>query len=271
MSFLKQDGALIWTNSGSSPIMANNGDEAPELAALGGSLVINMGSVTPEAVQNYERAAKAYNSCNRPILFDPVGAGATKLRRTAVKTLMAKSYFQVIKGNENEIGVVFGDTTTQQKGVDSSASTSSDIDKATLARDLAAQERCVVVLTGRTDYLSDGTRTYAMKNGSEYLGRITGSGCTLGTTIAACLVVYSEDPLLATLSGMLLYEIASERAGTRDDVKGPGTFVPAFIDELYNVAELTKKPGPGWFTWLGNAKVEAVEIKGKDEAKQLIG
>ncbi|KAL8957101.1 MAG: hypothetical protein Q9183_006148, partial [Haloplaca sp. 2 TL-2023] len=160
---------------GSSPIMANNGDEAPELAALGGSLVINMGSVTPEAVLNYERAAKAYNSCNRPILFDPVGAGATKLRRTAVKTLMAKSYFQVIKGNENEIGLLFGDTTTQQKGVDSSASTSSDIDKATLARDLAARERCVVVLTGKTDYLSDGTRTYAMKNGSEYLGRITGS------------------------------------------------------------------------------------------------
>ncbi|KAL8752883.1 MAG: hypothetical protein Q9184_005595, partial [Pyrenodesmia sp. 2 TL-2023] len=38
---------------GSSPIMANNGDEAFELAALGGALVINMGSLTPEAISNY--------------------------------------------------------------------------------------------------------------------------------------------------------------------------------------------------------------------------
>ncbi|KAL8728023.1 MAG: hypothetical protein Q9166_005694 [cf. Caloplaca sp. 2 TL-2023] len=246
---------------GSSPIMANNGDEAPELAALGGALVINMGSVTPEATTNYVRAAQAYNACGQPVLFDPVGAGATKLRRETAKKLMAECYFEVIKGNESELGVLWGEVNTQQKGVDNGISTSSDLDKAALTMKLALRERSVVVLTGKTDYISDGIRTYAIKNGSEYLGRITGSGCTLGTTIAACLAASREDKLLATLSGMLMYEIASERASARQDVKGPGTFVPALIDELASIATLAQRPDE---SWLAKAKVERTGIKEPD-------
>lgn len=70
-------------------------------------------------------------------------------------------------------------------------------------------------MTGTIDYLSDGERTYAIKNGHPYLGSITGSGCTLGTTIAAFLAVHKEDRLLAALSGVLMYEIAAEKAAAR--------------------------------------------------------
>ncbi|KAL9001548.1 MAG: hypothetical protein Q9169_000123 [Polycauliona sp. 2 TL-2023] len=238
--------------------MANNGDEAPELAALGGSLVINMGSITPEARANYICAAQAYNACGQPVLFDPVGAGATKLRRETVRRLMADCYFEVIKGNESELRVLWGEVSTQQKGVDSGISMSSDTDKAALTTKLAARERNVVVLTGQTDYLSDGNRTYAIKNGSAYLGRITGSGCTLGTTIAACLAAHGEDKLLATLSAILMYEIAAERATVREDVKGPGTFVPAFIDELANIATLAQELDG---SWLDQARVERIKIR----------
>ncbi|KAI4137539.1 MAG: hypothetical protein LQ341_005104 [Variospora aurantia] len=240
---------------GASPIMANNGGEAPELAALGGALVINMGSVTPEAIDNYVKAVHAYNACGQPVLFDPVGAGATTLRRDTVRTLKDSGYYEVIKGNENEINVLLGETTAQQKGVDSGASTSSEAKKAHLALQLALQERNVVVLTGKTDYISDGVRTFSVSNGSEYLGHITGSGCTLGTTIAACLAAHRGDPLLATLSGMLIFEIASERASLREDVKGPGTFVPAFIDELYNISKLAQQYDT---SWLANAQVSEV-------------
>jgi thiamine-phosphate diphosphorylase / hydroxyethylthiazole kinase len=242
---------------GGSPIMANYGEEAKDLCKLGGALVINMGTVTPDGLQNYAQALKAYNLQGGPVVFEPVGGGATGIRRNAVKTLMAAGYFDAIKGNEGEIKTVFG-TVVQQKGVDSGVSTLSDLEKATLVRDLAARERNVVVMTGRIDFISDGVRTFAIRNGHALLGNITGSGCVLGTTISLMLAVCREDKLLAALAGILHYEIAAEIAAGREDVKGPGTFVPALIDELYNIRNLATV---GDASWLERAKVEAVDIK----------
>lgn len=241
---------------GGSPIMANYGEEAADLAKLGGALVINMGTVTPDGIMNFCKALKAYNLEGGPVVLDPVGAGATAVRRDAVKALLAAGYFDVIKGNEGEIQTVFG-TVVQQKGVDSGASTSTDLEKATLVRDLAVRERNVVVMTGATDFLSDGKRTFAVLNGHELLGKITGSGCVLGTIISVKLAVSREDKLLAALAGLLHYEIAAEVAARRGDVKGPGTFVPALVDELYNVQ---KASSAGDFSWLESSKVEVVDL-----------
>lgn len=239
---------------GGSPIMSNYGEEAADLSKLGGSLVINMGTVTAEGLQNYVQALRAYNLEGAPVVFDPVGAGATAVRRLAVKTLLAAGYFDVIKGNEGEIRTVFG-STIQQKGVDSGASTLNSKEKAALVKDLAARESNIVVMTGATDYVSDGVRTFAVSNGHELLGRITGSGCVLGTIISLTLAVSRGDKLLAALAGLLHYEIAAEIAVAREDVKGPGTFVPALIDELYNIHKSTSR---GDSKWLERAKVEAV-------------
>ena len=249
--------ANVALSVGGSPIMANYGEEAADLCKFGGALVINMGTVTPDGLQNYVQALKAYNLAGGPVVFDPVGAGATSVRRSAVKTLMAGGYFDVIKGNEGEIKTVFG-TVVQQRGVDSGASTSTDLEKATLVRDLAARERNVVVMTGATDFVSDGDRTFAVSNGHELLGRITGSGCVLGTTISLMLAASREDKLLATIAGLLHYEIAAEVAAAREDVKGPGTFVPALIDELYNIQKASSSGNNGW---MERAKVKEVNVK----------
>ena len=147
--------------------MANYGAEASDLAALDGALVINMGTVTPDGLADCQQALRAYNARGGPVLLDPVGAGATQLRRDAVKTLMAAGYFDLIKGNEGEIGTVAGDGGVQQRGVDSGSSALSDADKARLVKRLAARERTVVLMTGVVDYLSDGERTYAISNGHE--------------------------------------------------------------------------------------------------------
>ena len=244
---------------GASPIMANYGEEAKDLAALGGALVVNMGTVTPEGLTNFTKAIQAYNAVGGPVLFDPVGAGATRIRRNAVESLMSSGYFDLIKGNENEITTVLGESTVQQKGVDSSKTSSTDLEKARLIKKLAARERTIILMTGATDYLSDGRRTYAIRNGDSYLGRITGSGCTLGTTVAAFLAVHREDKLQAALAGILMYEIASERAAEREDVKGPGTFVPAFLDELNVIAKQAGMRNAGW---MKRARVEEVDVNG---------
>ena len=133
---------------------------------------------------------------------------------------MNGGYFDVIKGNENEIRTILGQTDQQQKGVDAGTSTASETDKAQLVKKLAARHRNIVVMTGATDYLSDGDRTYTISNGSAYLAKITGAGCVLGTTIAAYLSVLKTDKLLAALTAILVFTIASEQAAARHDVKG---------------------------------------------------
>ncbi|KAK5174526.1 thiamine biosynthetic bifunctional enzyme [Saxophila tyrrhenica] len=239
---------------GSSPIMSNNGLEAPDLANLGGSLVINMGTTTPEIRENHLKALAAYNAVGGPTLLDPVGAGATQQRREGVKALLAGGYFDVLKGNEGEIRTASGAQGVQQRGVDSGASQLSMEEKIALVKETAGRLRNVVLMTGSADVISDGERTFVIENGHELLGEITGSGCALGTTIASVMATWREDKLLAAVAGCLMYEIAAERAAGRENVKGPGTFVPAFIDELYLIRkESLDENGQ----WVQGAKVRA--------------
>ncbi|CAH0052158.1 unnamed protein product, partial [Clonostachys rhizophaga] len=143
---------------GASPIMANYAEEAADLAKLGGSLVINMGTVTPDGLKNYVQALEAYNAAGGPVLLDPVGAGATAVRRSAVKTLLAAGSFAVIKGNEGEIQTLHGASVTQ-RGVDSD-STLSLAQRASVVQSVARAHSAVVLMTGVTDILSDGRRTF---------------------------------------------------------------------------------------------------------------
>lgn len=167
----------------------------------------------------------------------------------------------MIKGNESEIKTVFGSTsggnTESQRGVDSS-STLSDAQKVQLVRALAAREQAIVLMTGKTDIVSDGSRAFAVRNGHEYLGMITGTGCTLGTTVSAMVAACPRDGdrLAAVVAGILLFEIAAEQAATKASVEGPGTFVPAFLDSLYRIRTGT---AAGEVGWLAHERVSAVE------------
>lgn len=143
--------------------MSQYGDEAKDLAVHGGGLVINMGTLTSASIGEYLKAVKAYNSNGNPVVLDPVGAGATAIRRDAVKTLMAGGYFDLIKGNEREIRQVYGNThNLTQRGVDSGPSALNDVEKATLARDLARRERTL------TDLLSWGFDILTLNSNREH-------------------------------------------------------------------------------------------------------
>lgn len=174
----------------------------------------------------------------------------------------------MIKGNESEIKTVARSGSGNaaetkdddpQRGVDSSSMLSRD-EKVRLVRDLAVRERAIVVMTGKTDLVSDGTRTVAIENGHEYLGAITGTGCTLGTTISAMVAASGEpgegDRLAAVVAGILLFEIAAEVAAGKATVEGPGTFVPAFLDSLF---QLRTRTAGGDTQWLGAEKITMIE------------
>lgn len=65
--------ANVALSVGASPIMSNYAEEAADLAKLGGALVVNMGTVTPEGLNSYVKAIQAYNAAGRPVVYDPVG------------------------------------------------------------------------------------------------------------------------------------------------------------------------------------------------------
>jgi len=81
--------ANVCLAAGASPIMSPNGLEAADLAGLRGGLVINMGTLTPDSMQNYLLATAEYNRLGSPTVFDPVGGGGAGGRGPAVEGRMA--------------------------------------------------------------------------------------------------------------------------------------------------------------------------------------
>lgn len=120
--------------------MSLYGREAPDLAKNGGALLINMGTLSDNSVENYLQAVRANNDEGNPVVFDPVGGGATEVRRNAINELMAGSYFDLIKGNESELKQIYGRSPGKQVGVDSGPSTLSTKEKASMVQEIARRE-----------------------------------------------------------------------------------------------------------------------------------
>ncbi|KAF8135557.1 Hydroxyethylthiazole kinase family-domain-containing protein [Boletus edulis] len=210
-----------------------------------GALLINLGTVTDN--ESMLAAGRFANDAKKPVVFDPVGVGATGFRRKVAAELLNTWQASVIKGNAGELAALADSEEVQAKGVDSIGVGFAN--PAKFVRDLARKERCVVALTGAIDWVSDGTTIVKLTNGHKLLGDITGSGCLVGTCIATFCAGAWElaknedgaaklargDMLIGALGGILALTIAGERAAGRSNVQGSGTFLPALIDELYNL------------------------------------
>ncbi|OWZ67387.1 hydroxyethylthiazole kinase [Cryptococcus neoformans] len=243
------DSANVTLAIGASPIMATHPRDVHDLSPAIGALLINFGTITDKAGMLV--AGRQANINRKPIIFDPVAIGATPYRQETSVELLAHWQPTIIKGNAGEIGFMAKSTEVASRGVDSVGSGFSD--PGAVVKALARKQAAIIVLTGEHDYISDGSTTLKISNGHHYLERITGSGCQLGSVIASFaatarlehLAKHGEwenasqlvqgDMLAAAVTGVLVYTIAAEVAAAREDVKGPGTFRAALIDELYNL------------------------------------
>ncbi|KAG9316499.1 Hydroxyethylthiazole kinase family-domain-containing protein [Chiua virens] len=230
---------------GASPIMASAPEEMYDLSRVLGALLVNFGTIKDKEAMLL--AGQFANDAKKPVVFDPVGVGATGFRRRVAAELLNTWQASVIKGNAGELAALADSEEVNAKGVDSIGVGFAD--PVRFVKDLARKERCVVALTGVTDWVSDGTTVVKLSNGHSLLGDITGSGCLVGTCIATFCAAASElgnnedgiaklvkgDMLMGAVGGIMALSIAGERAALRPDVQGSGTFLPALIDELYNL------------------------------------
>ena len=169
------DSANLTLAFGGSPIMSASAEEADELGAHVGALLLNLGTITPGQVECQVLAGQAANRRGKPVVVDPVGVGATAFRRDNAAVLMSEFHASVIKGNAGEIGAIAGSSEVLARGVDSVGVGFKY--PARVVRDLARREKVVIAMSGVVDYVSDGQTTFAIKNGHPLQGKITGSGC----------------------------------------------------------------------------------------------
>ena len=79
------DVANILLACGGSPIMSDDIGEVEEIASICGGVNINIGTLSQRTIPAMFAAGKRANALSRPVLLDPVGAGASALRtRTAL-------------------------------------------------------------------------------------------------------------------------------------------------------------------------------------------
>ena len=82
------DCANIVLACGGAPIMADDINEVEDIISICNALVINIGTLNERTVAAMIKAGKKANSLGRPVILDPVGAGASTLRTDTVFKLL---------------------------------------------------------------------------------------------------------------------------------------------------------------------------------------
>lgn len=217
---------------GASPVMAHSIDEVAEMASIASALVINIGTLDSMWVESMLAAGKTALAKGTPLVFDPVGVGATFYRNEVCKTIIEECKPSVIRGNASEIMAIAG-SSAQTKGVDSTDSSDSALSSAKI---LAKQTGAIVVISGQTDYITDGEKVETIANGNPMMAKVTGMGCT-ATAVVASFTAINTNYLEASLHGMCVMGIAGEIAVRNS--RGNGSLQVNFLDELYNLNEDT--------------------------------
>lgn len=226
------DCAQIVKCLGGSPVMAHAAEEVADMTGIAASLVLNIGTLTTSLVEAMKTAALAANRKGIPVVLDACGAGATPLRDRKIAELLEAAHMSVIKGNASEIARVAG-LEVRTRGVDA-AEVNADLNK--LAQDLAKARNAVVVVTGKEDLVTDGTRTYRVRNGHEWMSAVVGTGCMAASVIGAFAGVES-DLVEASTCALGTYGVAAELAA--EAATGPAMFKTRLLDCFYSLDEET--------------------------------
>jgi len=214
---------------GASPVMAHAPQEVAEMAALAGAIVVNMGTLDERWIESMFAALAAARQHNKPVVFDPVGAGATAYRTETAQRLLHAGGISIVRGNASEIAALAG-AGGRTKGVDS-------LDQSLHVADAAANlltSCAAVVISGAQDVVVGRRERCILNNGCALMTRVTGMGCT-ATALTGAFLAVQPDPVRAGAHAMAVMGIAGEMAGLQSG--GPGSLRVHFLDALHNLDE----------------------------------
>jgi hydroxyethylthiazole kinase len=222
--------ANITLCTGARPVMAHAKEEVEEMVSAADALVLNIGTLWPEQVDAMRLAAHRANECAVPIILDPVGAGATRLRTESARRLLGEFSIAIARGNRAEIAVLIG-CEANIRGVDSNGTAE---DPTKLAMKFARQYGCTAAVTGPVDIVTDGTCVVRVANGHPFMNSITGTGC-MATSVVAAYAAVEKDFVSASAAALSAFGLAGEIAART--AHGPGTFHTNLYDALAGLTE----------------------------------
>ena len=232
------DCANITLALGASPLMSYSNEEVEEVVSIANSVVINIGTMSSSRLDLFVNAGKAANKFNKPVILDPVGVFATKTRTDFTNKLLNEIKFDVVKGNIAEIKFI-GGLDVRGQGVDS-FDDGEDISE--VIKKVAKKLGCIVVATGKVDFISDGNTVIKIFNGTSKLKSITGTGCMTGSLIGSYLGAYNSlegrkrdnfKKLEAVAMGVLTMAVSGELAD-KDNI-AIGTFKEELMNNVYEM------------------------------------
>ena len=195
---------------GARPMMAEHPLEVREITEAASALMLNLGNITDARMESIKISAEAAAKKNIPAILDLVGISCSEVRRTLALNIATKHCPAVIKGNYSEIRA-FYDLSYTCAGVDADT----------------VKYGCTVLASGKEDIVTDGNCTLLIKNGCEFLSRVTGTGCMLGAICAAFLSC--SAPFDAAVCACVFLGVCGELAATE---KGPGSFFVKLMDNI---------------------------------------
>ena len=213
--------------TGALPVMAHAREEVVEMVTAASALVINIGTLDASSIESMLLAGKQANTLGKPVVLDPVGAGATALRPQTSERILSELEVSAVCGNAGEIATLAG-LDAEVRGVESLAG-----DARSAAEEAARSLDVTVAVTGEKDYVADGDRTLVVENGHQLMGRMVGSGCA-STAVVGCFAAVGGGGVASVAAALAYFGLAGERAAERAD--GPGTFEPRLLDALAALA-----------------------------------
>ena len=233
------DVANVLLACGGSPIMSDEPEDVEDITSICGGLNINIGTLNERSIQGMLRAGKKASELGHPILLDPVGAGASKLRTDTAAEIVKQVKLTVIRGNISEIKTIASGSGTT-RGVDADvadAVTEENLPAAvTFAKELAKRLEVIIAITGAIDIVADGETAYVIRNGRPEMGRITGTGCQLSGLATAYVTANPEQRLEAVATAVTLMGVAGEIGWENmQPTDGNSTYRNRIIDAIYNM------------------------------------
>lgn len=215
---------------GASPAMSVSEDEIEELTSFAGALVLNMGTPDRSQIKTMNLAGARARELCIPVILDPVGAGASRIRTEAPLDFLEKGVVDILRGNASEI-MALGGSTEKPRGVDSLHGADQAL---VAAKALSEKYNCVVCVSGEKDIVVSGNKTCRVLSGHPMMTLVTGMGCSC-TCLTAAFASVEKDYFRAAAMGMAVMGLCGEKAASR--ARGPGSLETIFLDLLYRLDE----------------------------------